>query len=188
MPSAPNPTAGRPRLAIALLATLVAACAGPSPVSEQAPDEPRPGPAVRSHASPADEPAAAPTPAPASASEAPGPANVEAPAAHAAPATPSASDELIDQGLASWYGKRFHGRRTASGERYDMHAFTAAHKTLPFGTRVRVRSVRTGQEVVVRINDRGPFRRGRVIDLSQAAINALGLRQRGVTAVELLRE
>ena len=186
MPSAPNPTAGRPRLAIALLATLVAACAGPSPVSVQAPDEPRPGPAVRSPASPADEPTAAPTPSPAS--EAPGPANVEAPAAHAAPATPSAPDGLIDQGLASWYGKRFHGRRTASGERYDMHAFTAAHKTLPFGTRVRVRSVRTGQEVVVRINDRGPFRRGRVIDLSQAAINALGLRQRGVTAVELLRE
>jgi rare lipoprotein A len=186
MPSAPNPTACRPRLAIALLATLVAACAGPSPVSVQAPDEPRPGPAVRSPASLADEPTAAPTPSPAS--EAPGPVSAEAPAAHAAPATPSAPDDLIDQGLASWYGKRFHGRRTASGERYDMHAFTAAHKTLPFGTRVRVRSVRTGQEVVVRINDRGPFRRGRVIDLSQAAINALGLRQRGVTAVELLRE
>ncbi|MDT4882713.1 Endolytic peptidoglycan transglycosylase RlpA [compost metagenome] len=69
-----------------------------------------------------------------------------------------------------------------------MHAFTAAHRTLPFGTRVRVRSVHTGKEVVVRINDRGPFRRGRVIDLSRAAINALGLRQRGVTTVELLRE
>lgn len=94
----------------------------------------------------------------------------------------------IERGMASWYGQQFHGRRTASGERYDMHAFTAAHRTLPFGTRVRVRSVHTGKEVVVRINDRGPFRRGRVIDLSRAAINALGLRQRGVTTVELLRE
>jgi rare lipoprotein A len=102
--------------------------------------------------------------------------------------TPSAPDQLIDRGLASWYGRRFHGRRTASGERYDMHDFTAAHKTLPFGTRVRVRSLQTGKEVVVRINDRGPYRHRRIIDLSQAAITALGVRHRGVTSVELLRE
>ncbi|MDT4846771.1 rlpA: rare lipoprotein A [compost metagenome] len=95
---------------------------------------------------------------------------------------------LIDKGLASWYGNRFHGRRTASGERYDMHDFTAAHKTLPFGTKVRVRSVQTGKEVVVRINDRGPYKHQRIIDLSQAAITALGVRHRGVTVVELLRE
>jgi rare lipoprotein A len=94
----------------------------------------------------------------------------------------------FEQGLASWYGGKFHGRRTASGERYDMHALTAAHKTLPFGTLVRVRSVHTGQEVVVRINDRGPYRRQRIIDLSLGAISALGLRHRGVTEVVLLRE
>jgi rare lipoprotein A len=95
---------------------------------------------------------------------------------------------VLEKGLASWYGSKFHGRRTASGERYDRHAMTAAHRTLPFGTRVRVRSVVTGKEVVVRINDRGPFKRSRVIDLSQAAFNALGLRGRGVTQVELLPE
>ncbi|MDZ4266137.1 MAG: septal ring lytic transglycosylase RlpA family protein, partial [Mycobacterium sp.] len=103
-------------------------------------------------------------------------------------AVPSSSAELIDKGLASWYGNRFHGRRTASGERYDMHDFTAAHKTLPFGTKVRVRSVQTGKEVVVRINDRGPYKHKRIIDLSQAAITALGVRHRGVSVVELLRE
>lgn len=96
--------------------------------------------------------------------------------------------ERIASGLASWYGPRFHGRRTANGERYNMHEFTAAHKTLPFGTRLRVRSVHTGKEVVVRVNDRGPYKHNRIIDLSLAAITALGLRERGVSAVELLRE
>lgn len=96
--------------------------------------------------------------------------------------------ELFASGLASWYGPRFHGRRTANGERYNMHELTAAHKTLPFGTRLRVRSVHTGKEVVVRINDRGPYKHNRIIDLSLAAITALGLRERGVSAVELLRE
>ena len=94
----------------------------------------------------------------------------------------------LARGKASWYGPRFHGRRTANGERYDMHAFTAAHKTLPFGTRLRVRSVHTGKEVVVRINDRGPYKHQRIIDLSRAAMVALGTLERGVTEVELLRE
>ena len=94
----------------------------------------------------------------------------------------------LAQGMASWYGPGFHGRRTANGERYDMHALTAAHKTLPFGTKVRVRSVHTGKEVVVRINDRGPYKHSRIIDLSLAAITALGARHRGVTEVVLLRE
>jgi rare lipoprotein A len=78
------------------------------------------------------------------------------------------------QGIASWYGPRFHGRLTASGERFNTNALTAAHKTLPFGSRVRVRSLSDGKEVVVRINDRGPFIKGRIIDLSQAAARALG--------------
>jgi rare lipoprotein A len=94
----------------------------------------------------------------------------------------------LARGQASWYGQRFHGKRTASGERFDMHAFTAAHRSLPFGTRVRVRSLATGREVVVRINDRGPAQRSRVIDLSWAAARELGVHKRGVSQVELLRE
>lgn len=85
----------------------------------------------------------------------------------------------IGRGIASWYGGHFHGRRTASGERFDMHALTAAHPTLPFGTVVRVQSLVNGQEVEVRINDRGPHVKQRVIDLSRAAAQALGLLQSG---------
>lgn len=83
--------------------------------------------------------------------------------------------EEIGRGLASWYGPGFHGRRTASGERFDMHGLTAAHRTLPFGTVVRVHSQVNGRTVDVRINDRGPYLRKRVIDLSRAAAEALGL-------------
>ncbi len=88
-------------------------------------------------------------------------------------------------GLASWYGKIFHGRRTASGERYDMHALTAAHRTLPLGACVRVTSLARMRSVVVRINDRGPFVRGRIIDLSYAAAEALGVRGAGGAQVRL---
>ena len=93
------------------------------------------------------------------------------------------SSPVIAKGLASWYGGKFHGRRTASGEIYDKNALTAAHKTLPFGTLLRVKSVRTGKEVVVRINDRGPYAQRRMLDLSRAAFMALGLKHRGVTMV-----
>jgi rare lipoprotein A len=101
-------------------------------------------------------------------------------------APPVGSDDSAgrqEAGLASWYGPGFHGKRTASGERFDANALTAAHKTLPFGTRVRVKSLVNGKEVVVRINDRGPFIPGRIIDLSRAAALALGLT--GVKRVEL---
>lgn len=91
----------------------------------------------------------------------------------------------LERGHASWYGAQFHGRRTASGENYDKYALTAAHKTLPFGTIVRVRSLKLGREVDVRINDRGPFAPGRVIDVSQAAAEALGLMGAGVAEVSL---
>ena len=91
----------------------------------------------------------------------------------------------LERGHASWYGSHFHGRRTASGENYNKYALTAAHKTLPFGTIVRVRSLALGQEVDVRINDRGPFVKGRVIDVSQAAAEALGLMSNGVAQVSL---
>ncbi len=105
------------------------------------------------------------------------------PAAAVAPDEPSRE---FERGIASWYGPGFHGRRTANGERFDMHSLTAAHKTLPFGTVVRVRSLVTGREVEVRVNDRGPFTRGRVIDLSRAAAEALGLLEFGVKNVLLL--
>ena len=91
----------------------------------------------------------------------------------------------VERGQASFYGPSFHGRRTASGERYDQHALTAAHKTLPFGTLVRVRSLVTGKEVDVRVTDRGPFTRGRIIDVSRAAAEALGMIGLGVKQVSL---
>ena len=78
-------------------------------------------------------------------------------------------------GTASWYGDKFHGRRTANGERYDMYAFTAAHKTLPFGTILRVTNIENNRSILVRINDRGPFVRGRIIDLSRAAAGEIGV-------------
>ena len=90
------------------------------------------------------------------------------------------------RGGASWYGPGFHGRRTASGERYDMHGFTAAHRTLPFGTWVRVHSLVNGREVDVRITDRGPFIRSRVIDVSRGAAEALGMLGLGFKEVVLL--
>jgi rare lipoprotein A len=93
----------------------------------------------------------------------------------------------LQRGMASWYGAGFHGRRTASGEKFDMHELTAAHPSLPFGTQVLVHSPRTGRDVVVRINDRGPYARGRVIDLSQAAATMLGIKARGHDTV-VLRE
>lgn len=93
--------------------------------------------------------------------------------------------ESDQQGLASWYGEQFHGRKTASGERFDSTDFTAAHRSLPFGSRVCVRSSVTGKSVVVRINDRGPFAPGRVIDLSKAAAQELGMLGLGIKPVEL---
>ena len=90
---------------------------------------------------------------------------------------PAAAEETkpIQSGAASWYGPGFHGKRTANGETFNTNALTAAHKTLPFGTEVRVTNERTGKSVVVRINDRGPYAHGRVIDLSKAAEEAVGI-------------
>lgn len=83
--------------------------------------------------------------------------------------------KVAQSGKASWYGPGFHGKRTASGEVFNTNSMTAAHKSLPFGTRVKVTSRQTGKSVVVRINDRGPFVRGRIIDLSKASAKALGM-------------
>jgi len=91
----------------------------------------------------------------------------------------------LQQGSASWYGRRYHGRRTASGEQYDMYRFTAAHRKLPFGTRLRVTHAETGRAVEVRVTDRGPFVRNRVIDLSYAAAKQLGIVRQGHARVRL---
>ena len=90
-----------------------------------------------------------------------------------------------ERGIASWYGRGFHGRSTASGEIFDMYALTAAHRTLPIPTDVEVTNVRNGKTVIVRVNDRGPFSRGRVIDLSYAAARALDLVEAGTGIVEI---
>jgi rare lipoprotein A len=95
------------------------------------------------------------------------------------------SREYAVVGVASWYGDKFHGNRTASGEVYDKNKLTAAHRTLPFGTLVEVTFLRTGRSVVVRINDRGPSVEGRVIDLSEAAAREIGLRPYGVGDVRV---
>jgi rare lipoprotein A len=97
-----------------------------------------------------------------------------------------ADESSLETGLASWYGRRFHRRRTASGELFDMNAMTAAHRTLAFGTRICVRNRETGKGVVVRVNDRGPHVANRIVDLSQGAAMALGLYGVGLKAVDVL--
>jgi rare lipoprotein A len=92
---------------------------------------------------------------------------------------------FTQEGIASWYGKDFHGKKTSNGETYDMHAMTAAHKTLPLGVFVKVRNTESGQETIVRVNDRGPFVKNRVIDLSYSAAKKLGVDQKGTAPVRI---
>lgn len=92
---------------------------------------------------------------------------------------------FVEQGIASWYGKDFHGRKTSNGEVYDMYAMTAAHKTLPLGVFVKVENLRNGSSEVVRVNDRGPFVAGRIIDLSYTAANRLGVVGPGTAPVKV---
>lgn len=93
--------------------------------------------------------------------------------------------EIFERGGASWYGIQFHQKKTANGERFDMTELTAAHKSLPFNTKVCVRSLVNGREVLVRINDRGPYAQGRIIDLSRAAADQIGLTSMGIKQVAL---
>jgi rare lipoprotein A len=111
-------------------------------------------------------------------------ATIEHTHADTPPAEPGAGTPMAG-GVASYYARQFHGRRTASGERFDMAAMTAAHRTLPFGSKVRVTNPANGQSVVVRINDRGPFHQGRIIDVSEAAAKRLGLIAPGKARVTL---
>ncbi len=101
------------------------------------------------------------------------------------PQTRPSGARPLEKGTASWYGVQFHGRRTASGERYDMNELTAAHPSLPFGTLLEVRNLRNGKSVVVRVNDRGPFKKSRILDLSLGAAREIGLVLSGTAPVEL---
>jgi rare lipoprotein A len=115
---------------------------------------------------------------------APGPSKASGapPAIERQPAIPG---EYVEEGVASWYGVPFNGRRTSNGEIYDMHEFTAAHRTLPFGAVVRVTNLRNGKQTQVRINDRGPFVADRVIDLSLSAAQAIEMVGTGTSQVRL---
>jgi rare lipoprotein A len=95
------------------------------------------------------------------------------------------SREYQASGIASWYGHPFHGRRTASGERYDMNQMTCAHKTLPFGAMLKVTNLRNSKTIVVKVNDRGPFIRGRIIDLSREAAKRLAFKNSGIARVRI---
>ncbi len=108
------------------------------------------------------------------------------PLADAEPITggPNIAD-FEQQGRASWYGRAFHGRKTASGERFNMNALTAAHRTLPLASWVRVTNQANNKSVVVKITDRGPYARGRIIDLSYAAAAVIGMRGAGTSAVKI---
>ncbi len=142
----------------------------------------------------APTPAPAPGPAPQGSVASPVPAPARVPRAGNPPfyevfgeryfVMPS-SDGYREQGMASWYGAPFHGRRTSSGTVFNMHALTAAHKTLPLPSVVRVTNIETGESVVVTVNDRGPFVKDRIIDLSYAAAKALGIVKSGTGAVEV---
>lgn len=120
-------------------------------------------------------PAPAPLPQPSAPSARP-------PAVETQPAIPG---QYVEEGVASWYGIPFDGHRTSNGEIYDMHAFTAAHRTLPFGSMVRVTNLRNGMQTEVRINDRGPFVANRIIDLSLSAAQAIGMVGPGTAPVRL---
>lgn len=175
-------TRQRLRFAAALAATLVAGAAFGSPGQAQVGQE-----STTVQIAPAAA-AGGPQAGPAEqASFAEAFAEFRAPTAPA-PTDPAAASTLattLGTGSASYYADRFHGRRTASGEVYDNTALTAAHRTLPFGTRVRVTNPATGASVVVRINDRGPFTPGRTIDVSRAAAEQLGLIRAGHAPVAL---
>jgi len=97
----------------------------------------------------------------------------------------NSSENYEERGIASWYGTKFHGRLTSSGERYDMYRMTAAHKTLPLPTNVKVTNLDNGRSVIVRVNDRGPFVKGRIIDMSYAAAQALDMANAGIARVNV---
>jgi rare lipoprotein A len=185
----PAPRAARLGWALAVAAVLCGCASGPSRQATRTPSaEPRSGPAD------ADGPGANP---PADLASVPDAEPRVEPIRAGGPNKPyqalgrdylpaTRDVPISERGLASWYGRKFHGRRTASGEVYDMYAMTAAHPTLPIPSYARIRNPANGREVLVRVNDRGPFVAGRIVDLSYAAAFKLDL-LRGVAPVELER-
>ena len=158
----------------ALLAAILTACGGHKPAAVAVPAAPPPATTAQ-QPSPSEQGPAAGEPEK-SATE----------SASAAPDIPADAKPLWSEtGIASWYGAPYHNRRGSNGEVYDMHALTAAHRTLPLGSIVRVTDVKTEASAVVRITDRGPFIEGRVIDLSQAAAVKIGMIQRGTAEVRI---
>ncbi|MFC7666616.1 septal ring lytic transglycosylase RlpA family protein [Hymenobacter humi] len=111
------------------------------------------------------------------------PAQATTPGTSKSVSTPTTSATTVLRGRASWYGSYFQGKRTTSGERYNRFQYTCAHKTLPFGTRLRVTNVKNGKSVVVRVTDRGPFRHQRILDLSEIAAKPLGITECGAATV-----
>ena len=101
------------------------------------------------------------------------------------PCNSYSDQDFVKSGLASWYGPGHHGKRTASGEKFDMNVYTAAHRTLDFGTKVKVLNIDNARSVVVTINDRGPYVQGRIIDLSKSAAAQLGCMRKGICRVLL---
>ena len=178
-----------------LMAAAIVACSSPRPpgrAAEPVPIKPQPSQPVVAPVPPvaqgdpgASTPSVSPPPVPIAPASPPAPEQART----SADAGPPSAQEIVKRptevGMASWYGRPFHGRRTASGERYDMHAYTAAHKTLPLASHVRVTNPSNGKAVIVRVNDRGPFIKGRTIDLSWAAARAVGIH--GVGRVEIER-
>jgi peptidoglycan lytic transglycosylase len=151
----------------------------PTPARAVLPPEPRTGnPSVdqpQTHIFPREIPPIATIPSSPETDEAPPLAKIPA------PSQPS----QVETGLASWYGRRFHGKLTASGEIFNQEKFTAAHRTFPWGSRVKVTNLANGKSVEVRINDRGPFGKGRIIDMSRAAARVLGMVGSGITTVRI---
>jgi len=96
-----------------------------------------------------------------------------------------AKHKKVQIGKGSWYGKKFHGKQTANGEKYNMYTYTAAHKTLPFNTKVKVTNLRNKRSVIVRVNDRGPYAKGRIIDLSYLAAKKLGYVKNSVAKLKV---
>ena len=167
-----SPRGGLAALAMALL--LVGCASSPRPGRDGPPTNPPPGLSGQADAEPRIDPIR------------PGGANKPYQALGRDYVPLTRDQPFTERGLASWYGRQFHGRRTASGETYDMYAMTAAHPTLPIPSYARIRNPANGREVIVRVNDRGPFHAGRIVDLSYAAAARLDL-LRGVAPVELER-
>jgi rare lipoprotein A len=174
--------------AAACLSLLLSACGGHKPVAVKTPPAPpvqQPQASVKPKPLPPATPPAETKPVEPVTKPSDEEVEIAEEAKEAASVPPDAKPVFEETGLASWYGPPFHNRQASNGEIYNMHAFTAAHRTLPLGSIVRVTNVKTGSSAIVRITDRGPFIRGRIIDLSFAAAKKVDVWRAGVAPVRL---